>query len=566
MVAALPALAVHTPLPQASGGAFVRAYHHRTKHRVSAFAQGPETLDWDAQPAPFRNYAGAPRLALPLLEERAMTTAVHAALKRPFAWPIEAGARVPWSLATLGALLQCSLAITAYKSLGPDRWAVRANPSSGNLHPVEAYVLSAGMPFLKDGIYHYAADTHSLERLADWSPAPGGRGLFLGLSTVPWRETWKYGERAFRYCQLDVGHAMAALGVAAAALGAAICEVPISSAPLARLLGTQRLPHEPPTETEEAEVLLRLELAGLDVPHAAEDLPDEGLLEVRIRWEELSPSKIDAHPLYRWPIIERVALETRQVLSPQPPAIALEAHRVRREALRVQPSRRALGDVVLGRRSARRYDIRHTLSAGSFLSVITTMRQATEGAHRIQPWPSRLDVVMLVHRVEGLAPGLYFLERAGAELEGLRKHLRAHFQSTRVAGELGQLGLWKLRDSGARDLMRFARRMHCGQDIAASACLTFAMLAPTTQAFGVLPSDYRRLHREAGQVGHALYLQAEAEGLRGTGIGCFLDDEIHALLGLEGDGFQSLYHFALGKPLMDARIEDHPAYADRRGG
>jgi nitroreductase len=34
-----------------------------------------------------------------------------------------------------------------------------------------------------------------------------------------WREAWKYGERAFRYCQLDTGHAVGALRYAAALLG-----------------------------------------------------------------------------------------------------------------------------------------------------------------------------------------------------------------------------------------------------------------------------------------------------------------------------------------------------------
>jgi hypothetical protein len=44
----------------------VRAYHERTKHRFEAYAEGPGQLDWDAQPAAFRHYPGAPVLELPL--------------------------------------------------------------------------------------------------------------------------------------------------------------------------------------------------------------------------------------------------------------------------------------------------------------------------------------------------------------------------------------------------------------------------------------------------------------------------------------------------------------------
>ena len=45
-------------------------------------------------------------------------------------------------------------------------------------------------------------------------------GSFVaGLSSIHWREAWKYGERAYRYCQHDVGHALGCLRIAAAALG-----------------------------------------------------------------------------------------------------------------------------------------------------------------------------------------------------------------------------------------------------------------------------------------------------------------------------------------------------------
>ena len=50
------------------------------------------------------------------------------------------------------------------------------------------------------------------------APFPAGAFL-LGLSSVHWREAWKYGERAFRYCNHDVGHALGSARVAAATLG-----------------------------------------------------------------------------------------------------------------------------------------------------------------------------------------------------------------------------------------------------------------------------------------------------------------------------------------------------------
>jgi len=52
--------------------------------------------------------------------------------------------------------------------------------------------------------------------------------------------------------------------------------------------------------------------------------------------------------------------------------------------------------------------------------------------------------------------------------------------------------------------------------------------------------------------------------VRATGIGCFLDDPMHEVLGLRGTAFQDLYHFATGGPVEDVRLTTLPAYAPRR--
>ena len=59
-----------------------------------------------------------------------------------------------------------------------------------------------------------------------------------------------------------------------------------------------------------------------------------------------------------------------------------------------------------------------------------------------------------------------------------------------------------------------------------------------------------------------LYLEAEAAGLRGTGIGCYFDDPVHEAFGLTDTTFQSFYHFAVGGPVEDPRLVSQPAYPD----
>lgn len=68
------------------------------------------------------------------------------------------------------------------------------------------------------------------------------------------------------------------------------------------------------------------------------------------------------------------------------------------------------------------------------------------------------------------------------------------------------------------------------------------------------------MYWECGAIGQELYLEASSLGLSGTGIGCFLDDTLHGLLGLKGNRFQTLYHFTVGRGFVDSRILTKPAY------
>jgi hypothetical protein len=88
------------------------------------------------------------------------------------------------------------------------------------------------------------------------------------------------------------------------------------------------------------------------------------------------------------------------------------------------------------------------------------------------------------------------------------------------------------------------------------------MLAELGPALDEAPWSYRALHWEAGILGHVLYLEAEAAGVRGTGIGCFLDEVVHELVGIESDRFRDVYHFTVGGAVEDGRLTTLPAYGD----
>jgi hypothetical protein len=179
------------------------------------------------------------------------------------------------------------------------------------------------------------------------------------------------------------------------------------------------------------------------------------------------------------------------------------------------------------------------------------------------PWPPQLHAGIFVQRVQGLAPGLYFLERDAAVHDSIVAACRDTFAWQRVPDAPEHLRLYLLAEG---DLREAARTVSCHQEIAADGAFSLGMIAE----FGDRIREkggwwYRRLFWEAGVLGHVLYLEAEACGVRSTGIGCYFDDAFHDLLGLTGDRFQDLYHFTVGTPVEDARLRTHAPYAHLAG-
>jgi hypothetical protein len=222
----------------------------------------------------------------------------------------------------------------------------------------------------------------------------------------------------------------------------------------------------------------------------------------------------------------------------------------------------SLRRIVRGRRSAVAFDGRTGMARDAFEQLLRRTLPR-EGETVLACWAAapRVDLLCFVHRLEGLEPGLYLCLRDPAREARWRAAARAVTDAERV--EVAGLALLRLKVGDARAL---ARSLACHQEIAADGCVAFGMLADFDAALAADgPWAYRRLYWECGLVGQLLYLEAEALGLRGTGIGCYFDDPVHRTLGLVDRTFQSLYHFTLGGAVDDPRVESAPAYAHLDG-
>jgi len=549
-------------------------YHERTKHHFDRSARSLGYLDWATQPDPFRRFDGAPQL--PLEETPLRDQPTYDALFRPGAAETR-----PVNRHTISRLFYHALALSAWKQVpGAPPWSLRINPSSGALHPTEGYLVAGPIDGLSStaAVYHYSPYQHALEqrlilRPDDWKSLAAqlpADSMLIVLTSIYWRESWKYGERAFRYCHHDVGHAIGAVAFSAATLGwCARLIDSIGEDELARLLGVDR---QQGIEAEHPDALLAVSPADAKMP-ATLALRWPAALGSWLPTAEFTgvPNRL-SHSHHPWPVIDEVAQASRytpalsrrtdcQSVPPAPPPPFPD---------RPFPAEQ----IIRQRRSAVDMDGQTAIDRDAFYRIMKRLTPSQAAASDQSallpslpfdtlPWPPRVSLAVFVHRVQRLTPGLYLLIRDPRHEASLRDSLRKEFLWQRPEGCPAGVHLWQLQEA---DCGRAARAISCHQEIAADGVFSLGMLAeyePVLQETG--PWFYPRLFWETGLIGQVLYLEAEAAGIRGTGIGCFFDDAMHDVLGIRDRRWQSLYHFTVGGPVADPRLQTLPPYGHLAG-
>jgi SagB-type dehydrogenase family enzyme len=551
----------------------ILSYHQASKHGFKAYAPGPRLLEMEIKPDPFLNYKGVPVLKLDTWSEEDIRSELFPAYEQVFS-PEKLG---PSGLNrnSISQLFFDSFALSVCKKSGSARWALRINPSSGNLHPTEVYLISGPVPELlnKPSVCHYAPLPHALELRAEFSEEtwekmssgfPEGT-FFIGFTSIYWRVAWKYGIRAFRYANHDLGHAIAALTFAAAGLGwrTRLLE-DMGSEGIAKLLGVSG--RQGP-EKEEPACLLAVYPAGKECPSgkiSSSALPDFEKLSWNGVPNRLSPAHVE------WADIEKAASVTRKE----------ETSHANEKKPELKPERRATGlsgtipgyrihsgletvplrSVIHRRRSALEMNNSTYMDEESFYGILRRTLPDKNPVFETLAFGPFAHLLLFVNRVKGLLPGLYIFLRKPGEKEEFKTAFRPDFLWEKPESCPYDLELYLLVEEELHD---FAAQLSCGQRKAADACFTVCMLSEFEEPLKTSGSwMYPYLFRECGILGQLLYLEAEARGFRGCGIGCFFDDPLHETLGLKGLEYQDLYHFAVGSPLQEIGVVTLPAYKE----
>ena len=285
------------------------------------------------------------------------------------------------------------------------------------------------------------------------------QAFLLGLSSIHWREAWKYGERAFRYCQHDAGHAIGALRIAAATLGwSASLLDGLADETIDDLLGLSRAEDFDGVEREHPVAILAVwptHVAGGGQACAQPDVPrhvDPALVHdlARACWHGAA-NRLSRDEPVSWEAIDEVAAATLKPAGVAQGFDTLDLTVAERNGLASEDGPPA-GKIILQRRSLQACDGQTSIAAESFYRMLTRLLPRVElpASQRPMPWDTMtgnpaIHLGLFVHRVTGLEPGLYLLARDPTKMGSLKRAMNPDFDWSTPPGCPAELPLRMLK-------------------------------------------------------------------------------------------------------------------------
>jgi SagB-type dehydrogenase family enzyme len=476
-------------------------YHNQTKHSYWSIRTNAHYLDWSNRPSPFKIYPGIEPISLPreLVQTRAPALEVASSAGVEFS-----GEKKP-DLERLASILFYSAGVTKHKTYSGGELYFRAAACAGALYPTEVYVVCGDIEGLDAGVYHFNPGDFALRRLRKGdlrgllAQATGGDLRIAGapvtlvFTSISWRSTWKYRDRAYRYHFWDNGMILAN----ALAMGAA------HNLPAAMVMGF--------VESEVNKLIgidgqQELALSLLALGHTEEGLPEdvtiEGLPEINFDVLSISDAPVDypsireMHAASSFTDHDQARDWRSATRDSDEPAIVGEAISLAPAPDEELPGE-AIEDVIQRRASTRRFAPKPMPLA----DLSTIIERATRGMQTdflAGDGTPLNDIYAIVNRVEGLPPGGYFYRREDRALELL----------------------------APGDFSKRAAYLTLDQDLGGDASVTFFFMADlktVLEAYG--NRGYRAAQMEAGIVGGKMYLTAYALKRGATGL-TFYDDDV----------------------------------------
>lgn len=420
-----------------------KAYHHATKHSYLSVQLDPNYLDASTQPSAFKVY--------PKFYRR-----VKLNLNNP-----------------VHSFISLTSTITLEKVYKDSFYTLRVNPSAGALYPTEVYVQVRGIEGIVDGIYHLEVENNCLTLIYELIddglesyiiPGKSIKGFIFLISCVYYRSSWKYQNRSMRYCLLDSGHHLGA--VAASAF--------LHNRDIQLIFDFDKFALNSDLGFENKEFITACAVSG-------------GLEDKKIRRLRLKVPFVCGTDYF----------ESNQFIEDAYQATTLQKSRQQKlEYPQFDFDKNKFYRTVWDRRSIRRFR-KESISQEDYLYIVQQLQQPipTENYEQI-------EIYSVVHRVEGMTPGLYkgtYLVKTGNFSE-----------------KTGYLCI--------------------NQAIAKDSAVTLFFVSDYL--------NYQTAMQIAGFLGQRLYLTSNYLGIQCSGIGAYYDEETQELLETNKD---VLYGMVIGR-------------------
>ena len=499
-------------------------FHDATKHSVESVRAGGRLLDFANMPIPLKLYPDLDPIPLPVDLPERNAPAVEVLASRGDVAPATLG------VSELARVLFFSAGVTRRARMAGGRpLFLRAAASAGALYPIEVYVVCGDRTGLPAGVYHFSPVEFALRRLRDGDhrpflaraaadPGVGDAPMTLVLSGIPWRTTWKYGERGYRHLFWDSGAVLAnVLALSDAAGITARVLVGFVDDDVSHLLGVGSSPEEYPL----AIVPLAGGPSGGRLAAAAARPPD---IDHRVHPLSASPKRHE-----RLAAVHRAGVfHNADEVTSWRAAVAQLGTAATAEARAVPPGRGTLEDVIVRRGSTRRY-ARDPVGEDVLRWELAVAARPVP-ADFVGEGHTLLEHFLAVHAVDGVAPGTYRWGR----------------------GNLEQIE----RGTYRQDVAHLCLDQPLGGDCAFDA-VHCAALGDVIERSGA--RGYRSALLEAGTAMGRLQLASYALGHGSSGI-TFYDDEVSAFFGTKAS---PLLITTVGVPAYRPRPGKRPAEMER---
>jgi SagB-type dehydrogenase family enzyme len=202
-------------------------YHQETKHSEVSIRSSNYYLDWDNKPNPFKFYTSLLSEALPI--DFPIPSLNVITMKDTDQIFISVDTKI--NIKLLSSLLFFSAGITRQIKFPHGNYFMRAAPATGALYPIELYVVTENIDGLQAGVYHFCPGQFALTKLREGDhrlllfEASGcdkvikNSPFTLILTSIAWRNAWKYQARSYRHWFWDSGVITANLVATARSFG-----------------------------------------------------------------------------------------------------------------------------------------------------------------------------------------------------------------------------------------------------------------------------------------------------------------------------------------------------------